>query len=180
MFAEAVVIPAAAWGWDALDHAGGNELFDRAGDGTGADLQLLAEFGGRAISTLVLLALLAIRDGAELTSVTPGELLAQCVNLTLLAVVFGALALALGAAFGRRAVVLAGTAVIGVLAYTAHTFAAQLGVDWLANLSPFHHYIGGQPLRNGFQWAHAGALAATAVALVALGAFRFGRRDIGV
>ncbi|WP_328773038.1 ABC transporter permease subunit [Streptomyces sp. NBC_00286] len=134
--------------------------------------------GAVAVSVLVWLALLAIRDSAELTSITPVELLAQCLNLALLAVVFGALALGLGAAFGRRTVVLAGTAAIGVLAYTAHTFAAQLGVDWLASLSPFHHYIGGQPLRNGFQWADAGTLAATAAGLVTLGTLRFGRRDI--
>lgn len=134
--------------------------------------------GAVAISVLVWLALHAIRDSAELTSVTPGELLAQCVNLALLAVVFGALALGLGAAFGRRTVVLAGTAVLGVLAYTAHTFATQLGADWVAHLSPFHHYIGGQPLRNGFQWADAGILAATAAVLVGLGILRFARRDI--
>ncbi|MDX2761008.1 ABC-2 transporter permease [Streptomyces europaeiscabiei] len=95
-----------------------------------------------------------------------------------LGIVFGALSLGLGAAFGRRTVVLAGTAAIGVLAYSAHTFAAQIGADRLAYLSPFHHYIGGQPLRNGFQWADIGILAATASALVALGTWRFARRDI--
>lgn len=99
-------------------------------------------------------------------------------NLALLGILFGALALGLGAAFGRRTVVLAGTAAIGVLAYTAHTFSAQIGADRLAYLSPFHHYIGGQPLRNGFQWADIGILAATASALVALGTWRFARRDI--
>jgi len=134
--------------------------------------------GSVTISLLVWLALLAVRDSAELTSVTPGELLAQCVNLALLGIVFGALALGLGAAFGRRAVVLAGTAAIGVLAYATHTFAAQIGADRLAYLSPFHHYIGGQPLRNGFQWADIGILAATAGALVALGTGCFVRRDI--
>ncbi|MDX3584688.1 ABC transporter permease [Streptomyces europaeiscabiei] len=134
--------------------------------------------GAGAISLLVWLALLAIRDSAELTSVTPGELFAQCANLALLGIVFGALALGLGAAFGRRVVVLAGTAAIGVLAYSAHTFAAQIGADQLAYLSPFHHYIGGQPLRNGFQWVDTGILTATASALVGLGAWRFARRDI--
>ncbi|MFM9582563.1 ABC transporter permease subunit [Streptomyces caniscabiei] len=134
--------------------------------------------GAGAISAMVWLALLAVRDSAELTSVIPAELLAQCMNLALLGIVFGALALGLGAAFGRRTVVLAGTAAIGILAYTAHTFAAQIGADQLAYLSPFHHYIGGQPLRNGFQWADMGILAATANALVSLGAWRLAGRDI--
>ncbi|WP_128375735.1 hypothetical protein [Streptomyces cavernae] len=44
-----------------------------------------------------------------------------------------------GSPFGRRTVVLAGTALIGVLAYTAYTFAAQIGADRLAYLSPCHH-----------------------------------------
>ncbi|MFF8940624.1 hypothetical protein ACF08O_39225 [Streptomyces paradoxus] len=99
-------------------------------------------------------------------------------NLALLGIVFGALALGLGAAFGRRTIVLAGTAAIGILAYTALTFAAQIGADRLTSLSSFHHYIGGQPLRHGFQWADIGILTATASALVALGTWRFAHRDI--
>ncbi|MFI1677374.1 ABC transporter permease subunit [Streptomyces sp. NPDC020607] len=134
--------------------------------------------GAVAIAVLVWLALLAIRDSAELTSVTPAELLAQCLNLALLAIVFGALATGLGAAFGRRAVVLAATASTGVLAYATHTFATQMGADWLAYLSPFHYYIGAEPLKHGFQWADAAVLALTAAALVTLGAARFNRRDL--
>lgn len=41
--------------------------------------------------------------------------------------------------------------------------------------APFHHYIGGQPLGNGFQWTDAGILAMTAAVPVALGALSFGR-----
>ncbi|AGP55601.1 ABC transporter permease subunit [Streptomyces rapamycinicus] len=134
--------------------------------------------GAVVICVLVWLALLAIRDGAELTSVSLGELLAQCAHLALLAITFGALATGLGAAFGRRVVVLAATAVIGVLAYAAHTFAAQIGAGWLAYLSPFHYYIDGEPLTYGFQWGDAAVLGGAAVAFVALGAVRFGRRDL--
>lgn len=53
----------------------------------------------------------------------------------------------------------------------------QIGADQPTYASPFYHYIGGQPLRNGFQWADIGMLAATASALVGLGAWRFARRD---
>ena len=134
--------------------------------------------GAAAISLLVWLALLAIRDSAQLASVTPGELFAQCVNLALLAIVFGALATGLGAALGRRVVVLTATAVIGVLGYAAHTFAAQLGADWLAYLSPFHYYIGSEPLKSGFQGADATVLAVVAATFVAAGTTRFNRRDV--
>lgn len=66
----------------------------------------------------------------------------------------------------------------GVLTYTAHTFADQLGANWAAYLSPFHYYIGGEPLKHGFQWADAGILAAAAAVLVAAGTYRFNHRDI--
>ncbi len=106
-------------------------------------------------------------------------LLAHPVTRTALALQpFGALATGLGAVCGRRVVVLAATVVIGVLAYAAHTFAAQIGAGWLAYLSPFHYYIDGEPLTYGFQWGDAAVLGVAAVAFVALGAIRFGRRDL--
>ncbi|MBO8191979.1 ABC transporter permease subunit [Streptomyces oryzae] len=134
--------------------------------------------GAVAVSALVWVAMLAVRGSADLTSITPVEFLAQCVNLALLAIVFGALATGLGAASGRRVVVLAGTAAVGVLTYTAHAFAAQLGADWLARLSPFHYYIGSEPLKHGFQWADVSVLAGTAAVLVGLGTAAFARRDV--
>ncbi|MET9972574.1 hypothetical protein ABZZ80_43580 [Streptomyces sp. NPDC006356] len=67
---------------------------------------------------------------------------------------------------------------IGILTYAAHTFAGQLGAEWLAYLSPFHYYIGGQPLKHVIQWADAGILAAASVALLPAGTYRFNRRDL--
>ncbi|MEZ3181306.1 ABC transporter permease [Streptomyces pimonensis] len=134
--------------------------------------------GAFGISVLVWLGLLVVRSGAELTSITPVEFLAQCLNLALLAVLFGALTIGLGAAIGRRAVVLVVSAVIGVVSYTAHTFAGQIGADWLAYVSPFHYYIGGEPLRHGFQWADALVLLVAAGLLFGLGVRRFNQRDI--
>ncbi|MEU6662541.1 ABC transporter permease [Streptomyces sp. NPDC046821] len=134
--------------------------------------------GALVIAFPVWLAMLAIRDSAELTSVTPGQLLAQCTNLALLSIVFGALAIALGAGYGRRVPVLVTAAVIGVLAYAAHTFAGQLGADWLAYLSPFHYYIAGQPLRHGFQWGDAAVLVGMAAALVGAAIMRLNSRDL--
>ncbi|PVD08917.1 hypothetical protein DBP21_03415 [Streptomyces sp. CS147] len=54
--------------------------------------------------------------------------------------------------------VLVVVAVVGMLSYTASTFATQIGADWIAHLSPFHYCIGGEPLRNGFQWGDAAVL----------------------
>lgn len=130
------------------------------------------------IGVVLWLAMLAIRGAADLTAVSPGQFAAQCVNLVLLTVTFGALATGIGAAFGRRGIVFASTAVVGVGAYAAQTFAAQIGLDWAAYLSPFHYYIDSEPLRNGFGWTGILVLAATSIILVAAGTYRFNHRDL--
>ncbi|WP_067996894.1 ABC transporter permease subunit [Nocardia pseudobrasiliensis] len=130
------------------------------------------------IGVVVWLAMLAIRSGAELTAVSPGQFAAQCLNLVLLTITFGALATGIGAATGHRGTVLAGTAAVGVAAYGAHTFAGQLGAHWLAYLSPFHYYLDGEPLRNGFQPIAIAVFALASIVLVAAGTYRFGRRDL--
>ncbi|PXX59677.1 ABC-2 type transport system permease protein [Nocardia tenerifensis] len=136
--------------------------------------------GAVAIGLVVFLGMLAIRSNAELDSISVGEFAAQCVNLVLLGITFGALAIGLGAATGRRGPVLAGAAGLGVLTYAAHSLAGIIGVSWLRYLSPFHYYIGGEPLRNGMQWGDAAMLAAISAALVIAGVTRFGRRDLNV
>ena len=102
-----------------------------------------------AIAAAVLLAMLAIRGAADLTDVTVARFTAQCVNLALQGTVFGGLGIGLGAAFGRRGLVLAVTAAVSVLACALHAFAGPLGLSTAATLSPFHHYLAGEPLRNG-------------------------------
>ncbi|WP_406271530.1 ABC transporter permease [Nocardia sp. NBC_00881] len=134
--------------------------------------------GATAIGLLVLLGMLAIRSSADLDSISVGEFAAQCLNLTLLAITFGALAIGLGAATGRRGPVLAGAAAIGVLTYAAHSLGGVIGAEWLEYLSPFHYYIGGEPLRNGIQWADAAILFAISAILVTAGLTRFDRRDL--
>ncbi len=130
------------------------------------------------IGIVLWLAMLAIRGGADLTAISAGQFAAQCVHLTLLTVTFGALATGLGAAFGRRGVVFAVTAVVGVAAYAAHAFAAQIGLGWAAYLSPFHYYIDSEPLRNGVGWTGLLVLATVSALLVTAGTYRFNHRDL--
>ncbi|GAA1903171.1 ABC transporter permease [Streptomyces sodiiphilus] len=136
--------------------------------------------GAFGIAGLVWLGLLAIRDSAQLSSISPVQFLAQCVNLALVGVLFGALALGVGSVVGRRTVVLVVSAVVGVVTYMAGTFAGQLDADWLAWISPFHYYIGGEPLKNGFQWGDMTVLVVASAVLVVVGLARFNRRDINV
>ncbi|MFD7842132.1 ABC transporter permease subunit [Nocardia sp. NPDC059764] len=134
--------------------------------------------GAVATATLVLLAMLAIRPGADLESIGVAEFAAQCAHLALLGITFGALAIGLGAALGKRGQVLAITVAVGVLAYIAGTLAGMIGADWLKYLSPFHYYIGGEPLRHGMQWGDAAVLLAAAAVSIGLGFLRFNRRDL--
>lgn len=134
--------------------------------------------GAFVISFVVWLVLLAVRGNAELTTISPAQFLAQCLALALLASTFGALAMALGAATGRRSVVLAGSAAVAVITYALSTLAEPIDAEWLAYLSPFHYYIGGEPLRNGFQWGDYGVLVLLSAVCLAVGLNRLNRRDI--
>ncbi|MEV0769479.1 ABC transporter permease subunit [Nocardia salmonicida] len=131
------------------------------------------------ISALVWLGMLAIRGSADLTTISVGQLAAQCVHLVLLIVCFGAVATAIGAFTGHRGTVFALTAVIGVVAWAAHTFADQIGIGWAAYLSPFHYYIDSEPLRNGISVSSIAVLAATSLVMVTVGIYRFNHRDLG-
>ncbi|MBA9005190.1 ABC transporter permease subunit [Thermomonospora cellulosilytica] len=136
--------------------------------------------GAVLIAITVLAAVLAVRTSADLKAVSIEGFTAQAVNLALLAVLFGALATALGAATAAgRATVFGITAGAGVLTYALHGFAPQIGADWLRHLTPFHYYIGGEPLKNGLQLADAAVLAAATIVLITAGTWRFGHRDLG-
>ncbi|MEU4820313.1 ABC transporter permease subunit [Actinomadura sp. NPDC023710] len=135
--------------------------------------------GAVLIAAVVLAAMLAVRSSAELDTVGAGDVAAQCLNLALLAIVFGALGTGIGATVGKsRATVFGITAGIGVAAYVLNGFAPQIGADGLRYLTPFHYYIGGEPLKNGFQLIDAAVLAIVAAVLIAAGTWRLGRRDI--
>ncbi|MEU4813243.1 ABC transporter permease subunit [Nocardia fluminea] len=131
------------------------------------------------VGAMVLLAVLAIRGSAQLTTISPGHFVAQCVHLILLIACFGALATAIGAVTGHRGTVFALTAVIGVAAWAAHTFADQIGVGWAAYLSPFHYYIDSEPLRNGISVGGVGVLAAASMVMFTAGNYWFNHRDLG-
>jgi ABC-2 type transport system permease protein len=85
--------------------------------------------------------MLAVRDSAELDTISVSNFAAQALNVALLALLFGAVATGLGAATGRpRAIVFGTTAGLGVLTYALHGLAPQIGADWLRYLTPFHRW----------------------------------------
>lgn len=104
---------------------------------------------------------------------------AAAVLLVLLGLVFGGLALLLGALTGRVGVAVYGTVGVAVVAYVVDAFAAvnPAWADW-ALATPFHYYGSTEPLVNGLAWGHAGVLLAVAVVLVAAAFPAFERRDL--
>lgn len=107
--------------------------------------------------------------------------LAAVLGLFLLTSAIGTVALAAGAVTGRRGIALAVGAGLAVVAFMADALAPLLeNGDWLAGVSPFGWYLGGDPLVEGLDLGgNALLLALTGVALL-IGVARFERRDLGV
>jgi ABC-2 type transport system permease protein len=134
-----------------------------------------------AICLVLGLAMVLISGFAELDEIGPGNMLAAAIHLALLGTFFGALALGVGAATGRRALAFVAVAVVGVLTFFGNNLGPMVDwLGWMRDVSPFHYYSDGQPLINGLQPVDALMLAGVAVAFVLLGGLAFDRRDIAV
>ena len=130
---------------------------------------------------VLLLAMLAAAGPAQFSSIGASNLAAATVQLVLLGLVFGCLALAVGAATGRRGLALGALAVLGIATYLANTLGPSVeAIAWTRDISPFHYFSGGAPLRNGWQPADALILLGVSIVLVALAIASFRRRDVAV
>ncbi|EST38585.1 hypothetical protein N566_06590 [Streptomycetaceae bacterium MP113-05] len=130
-------------------------------------------------SVLVLLEL-AVLNAALDMKVEFGNLLVAVLGLALLVITFASVAFAAGAVTGRRSLTLALTAGYGAFAFVVNALATQSEVlEPLKYLSAFHYYLGGSPLREGFDPAML-VLVVAPVVLVALGLTRFKSRDLNV
>jgi ABC-2 type transport system permease protein len=99
----------------------------------------------------------------------------------LLGIFFGSLALGLGAATGRRSIVYLALAVVAIVGYFGNNLGPTVeGLHWLRDISPFHFYQGGVPLRNGIQLADLAVLAGASVLMMIAGGLAFDRRDVAV
>ncbi len=99
----------------------------------------------------------------------------------LLGLVFGTLALAIGAGTGKRSTALGVTSGVALVTFLINTLAPM--VDWLEPvhpLSPFYYNAENQPLVNGLHWGHASVLVGLSAAFVVVALFVFRRRDIRV
>jgi len=107
------------------------------------------------------------------------NLLAACVEGLLLALVFASLAFAVGAATGRKAEALAVAGALAAAAFLLNGFGDLIDVlGTLRVVSPWHWYVGSDPLVNGFTLFATVPALVTSAALVAFGVWAFERRDL--
>lgn len=134
-----------------------------------------------AVAVLLGLAMVALNGPAQFDGIDAGGFAAMTLHLALFGLVFAALAFAVGAATGRRALALGAGAGVAVLGYLANTVFPQVdGLAWAREVSPFHWYLGGDPLVNGVQPGGALLLLGATAALVAVGTWAFHRRDVAI
>ena len=128
------------------------------------DKALAMVVGTLGLSALLGLALVA--EGALVGMDLPaGNVAAAMLHLGLLGLVFGSLALAIGAGTGRLGLSRAVPVFVAVVAYVVNGLGGL--VDWLAplqKLSPFYQYASHDPLRNGVSWLAVGVAVGTVVA----------------
>lgn len=128
---------------------------------------------------IVFLAIMAIRGPIDL-DLAWSRIAAASVNLALMGMFFGAVAVLVGAFTGRKGLTVGVTAGLAVFAFLANGLAPQVdALGWLQNFSPFFWANGTSVLRDGFDLVNTGLLAVTSLAAVAAAAVAFNRRDIG-
>lgn len=108
-----------------------------------------------------------------------GNIAATCVMVTLLGIMFGALALAIGAGTGRVRAATIGTVGIAGAAYMANAILPVVdSLSGWARLSPFHWYLGEAPLVNGMPWGLAALFGVAIAMLTAAAVLLFDQRDL--
>jgi ABC-2 type transport system permease protein len=132
-----------------------------------------------AVSACAWIALAALNPIFDL-GLSAGHVAAAVAGLALLGLLFGWIALAVGAATGKRGLAVAvpaGVAAAGYLVSGLHSLAGWL--DPFRFLSAFW-WLGSSPLENGIRGVGAVVLAVAAVAALVAGAVLVERRDLEV
>ncbi|MEO3926814.1 ABC transporter permease subunit [Micromonosporaceae bacterium B7E4] len=131
-----------------------------------------------AVGAVVWVLVLVLAAALDM-DVAASRISAASLGLLLVGLCFGTLALTVSAFAGRRPIVLATTGSVALATYLLHTLGNQFDVIRpLRWLSPFHYYLGADPLHTGFHVGYLAVLAGVSVLLVAVAAVAFERRDL--
>jgi len=144
---------------------------------------VLEKLAAMAAGTALLAAVTAVAllaEGATAGMDLPaGNVMAAMAHMGLLALVFGSLALAIGAGTGHASASRAVPAIVAVVAYVINGLGPI--VSWLGPIqrySPFYQYAGHDPLRNGLSVPAVLVALATVAVLAGIAVAAFRRRDV--
>ncbi|MGA8211166.1 MAG: ABC transporter permease subunit [Nocardioidaceae bacterium] len=133
---------------------------------------------GLAVATGLFLVATVVASTAFDVGLRTADVAATGAHLGLLALLFGVLALAVGAATGRPALAAGVTGLLAVTSYLADSMLPLVGLERWAELSPWYYYAGSNPLSNGFDLPNAVVLAALTVLALTAAVLAFDRRDL--
>jgi ABC-2 type transport system permease protein len=124
---------------------------------------------------------LAGTGGSVDLGVPSSRIAGAVVAAVLLAMVFGVLALAVGCAFGRRAVASATAAVAAVVTYLLDAFSTLVeSLEPARYASPWFYYDSADVLRGGLEPGNVLVLVGLVLAFSTAAVLSFDRRDVGV
>ncbi len=108
-----------------------------------------------------------------------GHIAATSVLGTLVGLLFGALALALGAGTGHRRMAM-WTAIGAAVFFHVFNSLGEVNANLvgLQKFSPFYYFLGSDPLNNGMDWGGAALLGGVTLVLIAAAFWLFQRRDL--
>ena len=132
-----------------------------------------------AIAAAVMVAELATNNVFQLDLSVVGYLAAK-VGVALLALIFGVLALAVGAVSGKRGYAIGISAAVAVLLFILFGLSTSVSfLEWTEPFNPITWFIGSRPLTDGFSLDF-GWMVLTIVVFTGIAVWGFERRDVSV
>lgn len=146
---------------------------------------VLQKFGATSIGLLLMTAVLIVSAGLGIPfanmDIPVANIAAASIGCMLLGMHFGALALAIGAATGKKPVAMGIASAVATAAFFVDSLAPQVDqLEPIRKLSAFYYYSGAAALREGFQWGHFAVLVVTAGLFLAAAIWLFDRRDVAL
>jgi ABC-2 type transport system permease protein len=138
---------------------------------------LLLELAAMVVVVMVTVAVLTLVLDLD---VGMGKLIQATLGLLLVTMAMGALALAAGAATGRRAVALGAAAGVAVVSWVLNAVGPAIDAGWMMAISPVSWFTEQSPLLHGADLLGLVLLAGLTVVAAAAGLVAFERRDLMV
>jgi ABC-2 type transport system permease protein len=111
--------------------------------------------------------------------IAAGNVVAISLMLSLVSVFVGGISMVVSIVSGRGVLAILAGMLVAIAMYAWSSFVPMAdAIADLAWLSPWHHYIGTDPLGSGVDWPSAALLTLLAVVPLAVGIYLFKRRDI--